>query len=222
LNADGSGTYVFINDFSKMISLAKQMGKSKDTEEIAMDSTIKLASLKDSIKELTPQEKDLLKDAVMHLVMNSKSEKFVMQFTYPFKKADDIGLLNKLSGKVAKHVMGKQMGGEMPQGDMRGGEPGSKSLDDCFMETYANGVITKSLDKAKYAALLDDQSMTSFKEMSLMEPPTFNYIINLPRPVKKTVGKSLKISDDKKKITLNLNANDFFDDPSKFEYRIEY
>jgi hypothetical protein len=50
----------------------------------------------------------------------------------------------------------------------------------------------------------------------------YNYIINLPTTAKKVEGKSVKLSQDKKKVTLSVSSEDFFDDPSKFEYKIEY
>ena len=53
-------------------------------------------------------------------------------------------------------------------------------------------------------------------------PITVNYVINLPRPAKKVEGKAAKLSEDKQKVTVSVTSDDFFDDPSKFEYRIEY
>jgi hypothetical protein len=65
--------------------------------------------------------------------------------------------------------------------------------------------------------------MQSLKQMSSMGSPiNVNYIINLPRPAKKAEGKALKLSDDKKKVTVSVTSDDFFEDPSKFEYKIEY
>ena len=49
-----------------------------------------------------------------------------------------------------------------------------------------------------------------------------NYVINLPRPAKTVEGKGIKLSEDKKTITISSDLDDFFDDPSKLEYKIEY
>ena len=49
-----------------------------------------------------------------------------------------------------------------------------------------------------------------------------NYIINLPRPAKSAEGKGVKLSDDKKKVTINVTLDDFFDNPSLLEYVIKY
>lgn len=47
-------------------------------------------------------------------------------------------------------------------------------------------------------------------------------IINLPKPAKKTEGKNVKLSDDKKKVTITSSAEDFFDDAAGLEFKIEY
>jgi hypothetical protein len=47
-------------------------------------------------------------------------------------------------------------------------------------------------------------------------------VINLPKPVKKAEGKGVKLSGDKKKITIEGTLDDFFEDGSYFEYNIEY
>jgi hypothetical protein len=84
-------------------------------------------------------------------------------------------------------------------------------------------LISKTLNIEKYAGASGDESMKALKQMSGMGSPiTSNYIINLPRPAKKAEGKAIKLSADKKKATLTVTSDDFFDDPSKFEYRIEY
>ena len=79
------------------------------------------------------------------------------------------------------------------------------------------------MNKAKYATAADNEFMKSIQQMSGMGSPVkVNYVINLPRQAKKVQGKSVKLSDDKKKVTVSVTSDDFFDDPSKFEYRIEY
>ena len=48
------------------------------------------------------------------------------------------------------------------------------------------------------------------------------YKFNLPKPAKKAEGKNVKLSEDKKKVTITTSAEDFFEDVSKLEFRIEY
>jgi hypothetical protein len=98
-----------------------------------------------------------------------------------------------------------------------------KTFDNFFDDTFSKKFISRTLNKTKYATAADDEFMKSLQQMSDMGSPVIvNYIINLPRPAKKVEGKAVKLSDDKKKVTVSVTGDDFFEDPSKFEYRIEY
>jgi hypothetical protein len=44
----------------------------------------------------------------------------------------------------------------------------------------------------------------------------------LPRPAKKAEGKNLKLSDDKKTVTVICPVSDIYTAPRNFEYKIEY
>jgi hypothetical protein len=46
--------------------------------------------------------------------------------------------------------------------------------------------------------------------------------IKLPRPAKKTENPLIKLSDDKKTVTLKYNLLDLFDQPEKFSYSVEF
>jgi hypothetical protein len=210
-----------------MIGMMKQFGgdDAKKMETLSKDTTIALANVADSIEGLTPGEKLLLKDAVLKLNINIPDEKFIIKLTAPFSKVEDISRLNAVLGKAMAQAMKKQMS-EGPMGGDGNAQDNSKSpksFDDYYVTSYSNGVFTKKLDKTKYADAENDEFMKSMKEMSGMGAPmTMNYVMNLPRPAKKVEGKAVKLSDDKKKITINVTIDDFFDNPEKFEYRIEY
>jgi hypothetical protein len=79
------------------------------------------------------------------------------------------------------------------------------------------------LNKEKYARVQDDEFLKGMRELSGMGlSMKSTYIINLPRPAAKAEGKSLKLSEDKKRITLNVDIDDFFDEPEKLQYLIEF
>ena len=80
LNEDGSGTISNTNDMSALIGLAKQMGGGQELEKAGdqkVDSSFSLAAGADSIPNLTPEEKQLVRKGVAHIIMNLKEEKFV-------------------------------------------------------------------------------------------------------------------------------------------------
>jgi hypothetical protein len=225
LNDNGSGTVSNTNDMSALIGLVKQMGAGKELEkagEQKIDSSFSLAAGADSIPNLTQEEKELIKKGTANIVMNLKEEKFITSIKFPFSSMSEIQSCNKLSGKVLAETMKSQMGNGMPMG---GGDemPEATSIDDYYSYEFSNGELKKKLNKEKYAGAADDEFLKGMKEaggMGLEMKST--YIINLPRAAKETEGKGIKLSDDKKKITISVSLDDFFEDPSLLEYKIKY
>jgi hypothetical protein len=224
INKDGSGSISNTSDMSNMVGMLKTMGNN-DAEKIPnTDTTILLAGIADSITGLTAQQKKIINQGTMKLTMNMKDEKLIMKSIFPFQKLSDIQMLGAAMPKVSEAMSKKLTSGEqMPPGLGTGEKPQIKAFDDFFDVNFTENLISKTLNKTKYATASDDQYMQSLKQMSGMGSPiNVNYIINLPRPAKKAEGKALKLSDDKKKVTISVTSDDFFEDPSKFEYRIEY
>jgi hypothetical protein len=225
LNDDGSGTVSNTNDMSALIGLVKQMGGAGEMEKAGdqkIDSSFSLAAGADSIPNLTPEEKELVKKGMAHILMNLKEEKFLTNIKFPFSSASEIQACNKLSGKILAETMKSQMAGGMP---MSGSDamPEASSLDDYYTYEFSNGELKKKLNKEKYATAADDEYLKGIKEAGGMGlEMKANYIINLPRAAKEVEGKGAKLSDDKKKVTLSVSIDDFFEDPSLLEFKIKY
>jgi len=224
INKDGSGLFSNTLDLSNMIGLLKQMG-GDDTQKMQnADTTISLSGITDSIAGFTPEQKKIISKGNMKLTLNMQDEKLLIKLNLPFQKSSDIGMLQEVLPKISEAALKKLPGtDQMPAGMGDGDSSKIKSFDDFFDVSYTDKLISKTLNKDKYASQKDGDYMKSMQQMSDMgSPVTANYIINLPRPAKKVEGKSIKLSDDKKKVTLTVTSDDFFNDPSKFEYHIEY
>lgn len=223
INEDGSGTVSYTNDMSAVIGMLKQMGSGDDLKGMdqAIDSTISLEKMTDSVQDLNEEEKAMMKSGVMHVNMDMKNEKFLTKLNFPFKSTASISICDKLSGKMIGEALKGQamMGGSMESGD----SPKMSGFDDYFKIVYSNGKIEKTLIKEKYEKVGEDEMMSSMKEGSAMGlGMKANYIINLPRPATRAEGKGITLSEDKKKVTIAVDMDDFFDEPAKFEYLIEY
>ena len=106
--------------------------------------------------------------------------------------------------------------------DEKNGDMGA-NVDEYYESVFQKGKITRKLNKEKYANVEDDKSLKSLQEMAQLGMAiNMKTIINLPKPAKKAEGKGLKLSDDKKKITMEGTLDDFFEDASYFEYDIEF
>jgi hypothetical protein len=224
LNEDGSGTFSNTNDMSALLGLAKEMN-AKEGEKMGdevMDTTMDLSSQADSITGLTPEEKEMMKKGSMQVHMNLKENKFITTMKFPFATPAEINAYSQLSAKVTAQAL-KDKVEESPMGGNFEGAPPVSSFDDYFNSSYSKGLLVKTLNKEKYAAADSDQYLKSMKEsVSMGIPMNTTYLINLPRPATKVEGKNVQLSADKKKVTVKVNIDDFFDDPAKLEYRIEY
>ncbi len=224
INKDGSGTYTNTTDLSNMIGLLKQMGGDEASKLQNTDTTISLAGVADSIAGLTAEQRRIVNKGVMKLTMNAQDEKLIVKLNFPFEKLSDVQSLKEILPKLSVSALKKLPGGDqMPAGAADADSSKIKTFDNFFDDTISKKLIAKTLNKTKYATAANDEFMKSLQQMSGMGSPIMvNYIINLPRPAKKVEGKAAKLSEDKKKVTVSVTSDDFFDDPSKFEYRIEY
>jgi hypothetical protein len=101
---------------------------------------------------------------------------------------------------------------------------------DYFKTSWQNGKLLKVLDTAAYKKIEDDETLNSFKKLGELVPGGEKILENinviakfvLPRPATKAEGKNLKISADKKTITVSNLVADIYDKPQNFEYTIEY
>lgn len=225
LNEDGSGTISNINDMSALIAVAKQMGGGADMEKLpqeAVDSTISMEKGADSIPNLTPEEREMVRKGVLKINMDMKAEKFITKLSFPFSSPSQITVYNKLSGKIMAETMKNQMGekaADMPTDQM----PEMSSFDDYYTLEFSNGELTKKVNKEKYAGVESDEYLKGVKQASAMGlMMKANYVIILPRPAQKAEGKNVKLSEDKKKVTISADIDDFFEDPASLEFKIKY
>lgn len=223
-NKDGSGKMVTTTDMSSLIGIAKMSGKDMDKEDKAIDTIIALDKMADSIPDLSADEKELVKKGILGLNINLKEEKLITKLEFPFSTGSQIAKLDQVSAKIMQQAMKKQAeeGAEgappIPDDEMPKG-----SMDDYFTTTYGKGIIEKKHIPEKYATAGEDKSMQALKEMAGQGMPmNTTLIFNLPKPAKKAEGKNVKLSEDKKKVTITSSVDDFFDDVTKLEFKIEY
>ncbi len=223
IHEDGSGTASYTTDMSALIGMIKMMGGGEDLKGMnqVLDSTIAMSSIADSIPDLSDTEKGLMNKGEVKVNLDIKQEKFMTKLNFPFGSVTDIHTCNQLAGKV----VGQALKGQGGLGDLsgEGGSPEMSSFEKYFQTIYSNGRIEKKLIKEKYEHVDEDEFFKSMKEASGMGlAMKANYIINLPRQASKAEGKGITLSEDKKKITIAVDMDDFFDEPAKFEYIIEY
>lgn len=236
---NGSGTFVNTLDMGKVLGLAKTMGSGndemKDLDKLKTDTIVYLKDIKDSLKKLNDAEKKIAASGTLRIQVDAKEDKLNFTFKFPFSNAAEIApiqnVLKNAKQDVIDQIMGKLMGDEGNKNEELLGkeedngqdEEMGANLDLYYTSVYEKGKFSRKLNKEKYAHVDDDKSLKSLKEMAQMGIPiNMKTIINLPKPAKKAEGKGIKLSEDKKKITMEGTLDDFFEDASYFEYTIEY
>ena len=238
---NGSGTFVNTLDMGKILGLAKTMGagndEMKDFEKLKKDTVVYLKDIKDSLKNLTAAEKKIAATGTLRILVDAKEDKLNFTFTFPFSNTSEIApiqsILKKAKDDVLDNTMTKLMGEEANKkndGFLGGNEEDSDqkegmgaNLDQYYTTVYEKGKLSRKLNKEKYANVSDDKMLKSMQEMAQMGMSVnMKTVINLPKPAKKAEGKGVKLSEDKKKITIEGTLDDFFEDGSYFEYNIEY
>jgi hypothetical protein len=209
---------------SSAIAIAKNMGGAgQDKLPVQkMDSSVLLSSIADKIEGLTEQEKQLMKKGTMDIKMSLEDEKFITSMNFSFSSLDEISQFNKLAGKMMMESLKTQMPEGMPMG-MGNEMPAISSVEDYYKIEFSNDKLEKKLDKDKYANVASDQMLQRMKQAAEFGiPVSHTYIINLPRPVEKAEGKKIKLSEDKKRITVTTGLDDFFDNPESLEFKVKF
>lgn len=231
INPDGSGTHNTKMDMGQMLEMIESMAGeeelAKEGLDRVLDTTILMKSVLDSAKDMTPEQRELLKDGKMNLKMNMKEKVFKAEVNIPFKNYKNLQSLmsgngNSMTGlsQLFKGVFDK--GEEKPALDSPK-EPGLEDMNTIFDVVVKDGVVSRKVNPEKHKALVEKPEVTQLQQMAEggMEI-LYTTVIKLPRPAKQVENPLMKLSDDKKTVTLKYNLLELFDHPEKFSYRVEF
>ena len=231
ITKDGSGTYKTTMDMSGMFDMIEMMAamdtsansQLKELSGKDIDSTFSLRSIMDTVAGITEDQRQLYKDATMSLTMKQKEKLFKMVMNYPFKKMEDVQNIIELNatGK-GMDVFNKSVRKDdnLPTTDEKGSMP---SINNFFDITYKKGLVERKYNEVKIEELKKDEKYSMMKSAGgMMESITYTSILHLPKPATKVEGTMVKISDDKKTVTIKSTLSDLFDNPKSLGFRIEY
>ena len=231
INQDGSGVHNTKMDMGQMLEMIQSMaGEEELTKEgldKVLDTTIFMKSVLDSAKDITAEQKELLKDGKMNLQMNMKEKIFKAQVNIPFKGYNNLQSL--MSGKGSSMTgLSQLFKGVFDKGEQKPAldapkEPGLEDMNTIFDVVVKDGLVSRKVNLEKHKALVEKPEVAQMQQMASggMEI-LYTTVIKLPRPAKKTENALIKLSDDKKTVTLKYNLLDLFDHPEKFSYSVEF
>lgn len=228
VNADGTGVYKTTMDMSglfDMLGMLAMMDTSANSQikKIAdknIDSVFSLGSLPDTGTALSADEKRLLQNGTVRLIVNQNEKKFKMILNYPYKNFSDLEKIIALqqSGKGGFDPLGGNA-----QGLPVGGEDAKMPGLDFLKTSFKNGLIERRVDQQKLDELKDNEQAKQMQEAGeMLDAIKFNTVIHLPKAISNASGEKLTISDDKKTIRINYSLSDLMKNPKALEFKIEY
>ncbi|MGB8192760.1 MAG: hypothetical protein WCF67_12610 [Chitinophagaceae bacterium] len=229
IKENGSGELSTSMDMAQLIDMMQAMGgeefdKKKDEK---IDSVINLKDIVDTAKNLTAQQKQLMRDGKVFVKMNLAEKEFKIRMQYPFNSLERLQQLNAAIsdggigfGNIMKDAMGSK---EQPGLDQPSESPELDQLMGIFDYNVSNGLIKKTVNAEKLKKLQDNPKMAEMKQGAEMGIEVlYNITYKLPRPAKRVDNPKAKLSDDKRTVTLRNNLMDIFTKPEQFAFTIEY
>ncbi|HLX90101.1 MAG TPA: hypothetical protein VKR32_00375 [Puia sp.] len=228
VKTNGSGEWKMNIDMSQLVDIMQTyMGKEeleKQLPQRKMDTTLHMKDLIDTVSGIPADKKALLREGQVHVQLNMDEKIFKTNTEFPFKNVSDLEKLRNVAGsnsfgagKLLKGFGGDKSGGDSSQG------PDLSMFGSIYEFRITDGQISSKLNKPKWDSLQNNPQFAQIKAAggSGIDVP-YSMTIRLPRPVKKADNPIIKLSEDKKTVTIKYNLMDTFQQPEKFEYSISY
>lgn len=232
INKDGSGVYAIQMDMSKLLDMIKgfqemaaaEAGKTDSAQqqllpEKAVDTTIRFADLPDTTDRFSAEEKALMRDGTLHLVMNQDAGQFKMEMRFPFKKPADLVHIQELLQSNGG-LLGNAMKGFKESTEQVGPLPDVNSI---FDLTFRDGLIERKVNPAKLKDFQENNLASQFQEATaLFGESSFSTSIQLPRKPKKMEGPGVKPGADAHTIVIKTTLEEVLQNPNALTFRVEY
>ena len=226
----GSGTYSTKIDMSALLQMMQSMASEEEIQKSGLDrsidTVINLKSILDTAKNVTPEQRRLFENGTMKMKVDMKENIFNADVNFPFKNLDDLQALMSGTGTggmsdIFKQVFTKK---DSTQGATNVEDQGGlDQMNSVFDVTISKNTIARKLNRSKFDSLMAKPEIAQAKQMvgggfEILYTTT----IRLPRPVKKSDNDMIKLSADKKTVTIKYDLMKMFETPEKFSYSIQY
>ena len=230
IKADGSGTLVMKTDLSKMLEMVKgfagETDLAKDGLDRPFDTTMLMKDYMDTAKNVPADQKELLRNGKVHVVMNVKESIGKFDMNFPFTSTDKLqqlyASLNSSSGGIKNLFDG--MGKSLPKApDEQGADKSMPQIASVYDITAKDGLYSRKVNKERYDAFTQAMKLEELKQMgSMLGAMDYTLSVKLPRAIKKISNSKVVLSDDKKTATLKADLMETFQHPELLALDIEY
>jgi hypothetical protein len=237
LNENGSGKFAYDIDASQMMSMMGSAFKGdsndakKEKKGKVIDSTFTfkelLASKKDSIAKLSPEEQQKIKKMEkfsMHMLMDE--EKGIMNYSM-FTDFNSISELQDVMSPLQSMKSLTPAGGSKMMG-ANAGLPEENSSTKFFYDgkSFRKSVakIEKKKEEEKTEADSEEDLGGKMKESMEMiySQSSFKVVYQFPKAVKKVSIPNALYSDDRKTITIEYPLKEYMENPDKLNFEVEF
>lgn len=229
INENGSGTYVTKMDMSALIQMMQTMAGEEELEKSGLnrsiDTLVHLKDVMDTAQNITAEEKRLYANGTLKLQLDLKENVFKSDVNFPFSSHADLQKLMMGSGSSSMGAVFKKMFGksDSTQADGSMQDQGLDQINSIFDVKIDKHTISRQLNRAKYDELMQRPEMAQARQMSSGGfEVLYTTTIKLPNKVKKADNAIVKVSEDKRTVTIRYDLLKLFDTPEKFSYTIEY
>jgi hypothetical protein len=230
INDNGTGTYSTRMDMSALIQMMQTMMGEEELAKSGLnrsiDTLIRLKSVLDTAKNVSDEEKRLFSDGTLNLQLDMEKSVFKTNMQLPFKSLNDLqkimmGSGNNTMGSVFREVFSQKDSAQNPAAPKNDGFDQINNIYDVKITRHE---ISRSLNKKRYDSVMSKPEIMQAKQMAGGGVEIlFTTTIRLPSKVKKVDNAELiKLSDDKKTVTIRYDIMKLLDTPDKFSYKIEY
>jgi hypothetical protein len=241
MNDNGSGKFSYDIDGSKMMSMMGSAFKDDSKNDVANEKEVKkgkvvdstftfkelLASKKDSIAKLAPEEQAKIKkmeNFSMHMLMDE--DKGIMNYSMftDFKSIQDLQDLmsplqsmKSLTPSSGSKIMGANSG--LPEE--------SSSTKFFYDGKIFKKIVSKKENKKETIeseTVSEDDLGGKMKESMNMvfEQSNFKVVYQFPKAVKKISVENALYSEDRKTITIEYPLKDYMENPEKLNFDVEF
>ena len=225
-NNDGSGVYKMHVDMSGMLSMLDEMKEQNDSVEkprkfekhdTIIYFSIFLEEYKDSIKNLSQEEKELLeslRDAKIQMKMDEEKREMWMDYVIPFQSVTD---LNDINRKIAKlNEINKKKNAENQQNGLPDKFGNYKDYYTFDRKKFTRRVEVKKMEENQTKSDEED-SMEKLSQMF-----SYKVIYRFPNKIKSVSHKNATIGQDGKSVYLDIPADSLIKNPKYMEIEIEF
>jgi len=230
IKSDGKGIYSIHSDMSQVLQVMETyLGKEEMDKQMPpkdIDTTVMMKTLVDTAKNITEENKKLVKDGTVHLLLNMQQKVFKSDIVIPFSSLSN---LQKLYNSMNNQSLGfnqlfKGMSGKTDStSGTDNGMPDMNQFNAIYDFESHEGLISRKLNAEKWKALQASPQFAQMKDAAgsgISIPYTLT--ITVPRPVKKVDNQLAKLFPDRKKVVIQYNLVEVFSHPEQFEYTIVY